>query len=157
MKPHDGPTLVVNADNLTALDLGAVVADHLASGAAMTQAVHHQSFHMPFGEIELAEDGTISAYREKPTYEILISSAITVVSPEAAELVRRGEFINLPLLANRVLEAGMTLRGYRHDAAWIDVNDLGARSRADQLLHERAVDFEAVGIGRHEGPEATGD
>jgi mannose-1-phosphate guanylyltransferase/phosphomannomutase len=147
MLPHDAePVLVVNADNLTALDLAAVVEHHLRVGAAMTQAVHVEPFHMPFGEITVGPDGMVRAYTEKPTYEILVSSAVTVVSRAAIGLVRRGENINLPVLANRVLDAGLPLAAHRHEAAWVDVNDLSARERAEALLVERAEEFRRRGI-----------
>ena len=145
--PHDErPTVVVNADNLTALDLREVLARHHQAAAAMTQAVHVEPFHMPFGEIVLAEDDWITAYREKPTYEILVSSAVTVVSPPAIALLRRGEFANLPQLANRVLDTGLGQAAHRHRAPWIDVNDLARREVAEDLLDREAAAFAAVGI-----------
>ena len=61
-----GDLLVVNADNLTALDLSDVVDSHRRSGAAMTLAVHDEPFPMPFGEITLVGDRVVT-YREKPT------------------------------------------------------------------------------------------
>jgi NDP-sugar pyrophosphorylase family protein len=142
----DAPVLIVNADNLTAIDLVDVRRHHDDQQAAMTQAVHREPFHMPFGEIVVDGGGRISAYREKPVYEFLVSSAVTVVSPAAVGLVRRGENINLPVLANRVLEAALPLVAYVHCEPWVDVNDLETRRRAEQLLEDRASEFAARGI-----------
>jgi len=133
---HD-ETLVVNGDNLTTLDLAAVVDSHRASGAAMTVAVHDEPFEMPFGEIALDGDRVV-AYREKPTYRITICTAVTVLGRAAVERITPGENIGLPALANRLLEADMSVHAHAHDAPWIDVNDLAAASRAEQLLFRSA-------------------
>ncbi len=148
MPREDRPTLIVNADNLTALDLSALLERHHSTAAVMTQAVHVEPFHMPFGEIVLTDDQWISAYREKPTYEVLVSSAVTVVSPAAISLLQRGEFANLPHLANLVLQRGLGLAAHVHCAPWIDVNDLDRRERAEELLRREAAAFASVGITR---------
>src|SRR5215211_3740225 len=50
-KDRFDPLLVVNVDNLTALDLKAFVAYHQASGAALTVATHFEPLQNPFGEV----------------------------------------------------------------------------------------------------------
>lgn len=135
--------LVVNADNLTVLDLRALVDDHRRSGAAMTIAVHDEPFPMPFGEVSLDGDRVV-AYREKPTYRITICTAVSVLGPEALALVHRGEDVGLPALCNRVLEAGLELHAHRHEAPWVDVNDLGMLDRAERLVDEHGAFFGEV-------------
>ena len=125
--------LVVNADNLTALDLRVLLDDHRRSGAAMTIAVHDEPFQMPYGETVLEGDRVVE-YREKPTYRITVSSAVSVVGRPAADLVGPDEFLNLPDLCNRVLDEGLLLHAHRHEAPWADVNDLGVVERAEQLV-----------------------
>ena len=125
--------LVVNADNLTTLDLRLVLEDHRASGAAMTLAVHDEPFPMPFGEITL-EGSRVLAYREKPTYRITICSAVTVLGAEALSRMVPGEPVGLPVFANRLLHEGLPVHAFRHAAAWVDVNDLTVAARAEELL-----------------------
>lgn len=125
--------LVVNADNLTTLDLAALVRDHRGSGADATLAVHEEPFAMPFGEVTLDGDRVV-AYTEKPTYRITIATAVTVLGRGAIDLITPGEFINLPHLAQRMLDGGRTIHAYAHDAPWIDVNDLTAARRAASML-----------------------
>ncbi len=127
--------LVVNADNVTALDLAAVVAEHRASGATMTLAVHDEPFPMPFGQIGL--DGSrVVSYTEKPTYRITICSAVTVLSADALALLVPGEPIGLPAFAQRLLDRGLPIHAFRHDAPWADVNDLSVLGRAAAVLAE---------------------
>lgn len=131
--PPTSALVVVNADNVTSLDLAAVVEVHEASSAAMTLAVHDEPFPMPFGEITRDGDRVLD-YVEKPTYEICVSSAISVLGPEAVALIDPGEPIGLPVLSRRVLDAGLLLRAHHHDADWADVNDLSLVERAERVV-----------------------
>jgi NDP-mannose synthase len=133
--------VVVNADNLTSLDLKAVVAAHHGSGAALTLAVHDHAFPIPFGEVAVDGDQVI-AYREKPSFVIRVCSAISVLRSEALRKLNSGETLGLPAFANRLLENGTPVRAYHHDAPWIDVNDLAAVERAEALVERHLDEFE---------------
>jgi NDP-sugar pyrophosphorylase family protein len=121
------PLLVTYADNLSILDLRALSAYHAGAAAAITLAVHEQVFTMPFGEIRV-EAGRVIGYHEKPSTRYLVSSAITVIGREARRLVEAREAVGLGQLVSRAIAHGLPVEAYRHNAPWIDVNDL------DQLL-----------------------
>jgi NDP-sugar pyrophosphorylase family protein len=133
--------LVVYADNLTSLDLNALVDHHHRSGAAFTSAVHFESFRIPFGEVEV-RDGMIVAYLEKPERRILVSSGLFVLNARAITYLQRGQPTAVSVLANRLLAAGEKLAAFPHDAPWIDVNDVSAIGQAEQLLAGHAEAFE---------------
>lgn len=133
--------VVVNADNLTSLDLKAVVATHQSSGAALTLAVHDQAFPIPFGEIAV-EGEQVIAYREKPSFVVRVCSAISVLGREALGNLDPGETVGLPAFANRLLDNGAPVRAYHHNAPWIDVNDLAAVERAEVLVDRHRDEFE---------------
>jgi NDP-sugar pyrophosphorylase family protein len=137
-----GDVIVANADNLTGLDLRAVLAAHRASGAALTLAVHDEPFPIPYGEVT-TENGRVVAYREKPTLTVRVCSAVSVLSARAAGAIGPGEAMGLPALANRLLQAGATVQAFHHAAPWIDVNDLAARERAEALVSRFADRFAA--------------
>ncbi len=125
--------VVVNADNLTSLDLQAMLAAHRASGAALTLAVHDQPFPIPFGEV-VAQGDRVVAYREKPDLMVQVCSAVSVLGAEALAAFDPGETVGLPAFANRLLTRGCDVRMYRHSAPWIDVNDVAAAERASALV-----------------------
>ena len=143
--PSDG-LLVVYADNLTTVDLPAIVADHAATGADLTLAAHREPFTMPFGELVVADDDPtrVTTYREKPTPSFLVSSAVIVIAPSAVRLLPAGQAIGISELANRVLASGGAVRAWHHDALWVDVNDATAAARAEGVVRDHA---EAFGLG----------
>jgi len=137
------PLVVVNADNLTALDLDAMVQDHHAAGAPMTIAVHRESFTVPWGVIEVAE-GDVAAYREKPSHEALICSAVSVLAPAALAAIPTDRPCPLPELVETLRRGGQRVRAHLHAAPWVDVNDARDVERAEALLARHADAFERL-------------
>ena len=125
--------LVVYADNLTTLDLRAVVAHHLATGAGLTLSTHLEPFRMPYGQIE-AEDGRVVDYHEKPEHLVLVSSAVSVLGPAALAAAAEHAPLGLSDLFRVLRDRGETVTEYRHAAPWVDVNDAAAAERAERLV-----------------------
>lgn len=135
---HGPELLVVFADNLTTLDLAAIVRHHRQAAAVLTTAVHFEPFRIPFGEVEV-RDGMVLAYTEKPEHRILVSSGVLVLGSVAIGRIPRGRPTGISWLANQLLAAGERIAAYPHEAPWIDVNDMGAAEKAERLLARYAA------------------
>jgi mannose-1-phosphate guanylyltransferase/phosphomannomutase len=133
--------LVVNVDNLTALGLRELVNHHLRSRAAMTVAVHQETFRIPFGEV-LTSDGYIVRYLEKPARQICISSGTYVLGPRACDLIPKGRRFDVPDLIDALDKNGQPVAAFEHAAPWIDINDAAAIPKAEQLVTEHLTAFE---------------
>jgi dTDP-glucose pyrophosphorylase len=134
--------LVVNVDNLTALDLQALALHHRNAGAALTIATHVEPFRIPFGELEVS--GThVVRYAEKSLRQIRVSSGAYVLSPRACRLIRTDGRTDVPELVEALLARGESIAAFEHEAPWIDVNDAAAVTRAEELIarHPSAFDY----------------
>lgn len=137
----DDGLLVVYADNLTGLDLRAIVAHHREAAAPFTSAVHLEPFAIPFGEVQV-QGAKIVAYTEKPVHRIPISSGVFVLGPTAVALLPRNQRTEVASLASRLLAAGLPIEAFVHNAPWIDVNDAAAVARAEALIASHPDVFE---------------
>jgi dTDP-glucose pyrophosphorylase len=135
------PLLVVNVDNLTALDLRALVAYHSESGAALTVATHFESLQIPYGEVVIS-DGQLTRYIEKPVRQTCISSGTYVLGPSALNLIKSDDRTDVPELIDTLLQRGESIAAFQHTAAWIDVNDSIAVEHAERLISDQFRDFE---------------
>jgi NDP-sugar pyrophosphorylase family protein len=135
-----GATVVINVDNLCALDLRAFLSEHEASGAAMSVAVHVERFSIPFGEVRVA-DGNVVEYSEKPERTLLISSGTYVLGSAAREQIGRGRRCNVPELVRSLNARGERVHAFKHDAPWIDVNDAAGVALAEALVARHADRF----------------
>ena len=124
--------LVMNGDLLTTLDYAAIVRDHVESGAAATIGVFPREVRIDFGVLDVADDGELVAYREKPRYEYLVSMGVNILHRSALDSIPRGEYLDIPTLMMRLKEAGRRVRTYRSECEWLDIG------RPDD--YERAVE-----------------
>jgi NDP-sugar pyrophosphorylase family protein len=124
--------LIVNVDNLTSLSLNSLVNFHKEKEASMTIATHQEPFQIPFGELALTHE-TVDAYIEKPVKPVWISSGTYVLSPEACAMIPEGRRVDVPELVAILIAAGKQVAAFRHQSAWIDVNQADAIPRAEQI------------------------
>jgi NDP-mannose synthase len=133
--------LVVYADNLTSLDLRAILAHHRETEAALTLATHVESFRTPYGELTVS-DGRIVEYREKPERKVLVSSAVSVLGPTAVAAAAEGAPIGLSDLSTDLMRRGELVAEFRHGPPWVDVNDAEAVGAAESLVADHLLEFE---------------
>ena len=141
----DVPTLiVVNADNLSDIDLNAIIEAHHQSNAAMTNAVHQEPFTIPFAQVISHEDWIVE-YKEKPSFPIDVASAIYVLDRQAIHHISPKERIGAPTLVKRLLKGQKPVRAWRHSANWIDVNHAQAVQKATSMIFQNQHAFEHWG------------
>ena len=135
--------LVTFVDNLTTIDLPAMIRAHFSSGAALTLASHREPFHIPFGELRVDSAGYVTGYSEKPVHWVRISSGTYVLDAKrACAAIPPEQPLNAAGLFTLLQAHGERIAAYDHDAAWIDVNDAAAIVRAEHLIAEHAAEFE---------------
>jgi mutator protein MutT len=133
--------LVVNSDNLTALDLRAFLTSHRDAEADLTVATHLHPVTLPYAE--LATDGQrVMSYREKPTHQFRVSSAVYALGARAVGALVPQARCDAPELVRRLLEGGALVHAFDHAAPWIDVNDVGGAQAAERLLAAHADLFD---------------
>jgi len=125
--------LVVYADNLTTLDVQAMLEGHYRTGADLTLATHHELFRIPFGEVRIV-DGRVTEYVEKPTHLVPICSGLAVLGRRALAALPADQPTGLAALATAMIRQGGVVRAFPHSAPWIDVNDAAAVTRAEALV-----------------------
>ena len=127
---ESGTVLALNGDELLDVDFRAVLEDHERGGAAATIVV--AQVHSPFGVVDLADDGTVTGFREAPKLPHWVNSGVYALGDEAlARLPERGdhEQSTFPELAGEG-----KLRGYRHDGVWLTVNTPKDLRKAEEFM-----------------------
>jgi len=133
----DDTFLVANGDVLTTLPIDGLIEHHRLSGAAATIAMHRRQVYIDLGVIQQNDDGHVTGYIEKPTYDFMVSMGIYVFEPRVLEFIPRNGYLDFPDLVKRLIAAGETVTGFPFDGYW---QDLG---RADD--YERAIeDFDRM-------------
>ena len=117
------------ADGVADIDLGALLAYHRSHGAAATMTVVRPE--LQFGVADLAEDGVVRGFTEKPRSEHWINGGFFCFEPSVLDLLAPGCVLEREPLER--LAARGELRGFRHSGFWhcmdtykdaVELNDL---------------------------------
>ena len=83
------------------MDFGDIYEYHKAHGNLVTMVCAFKHYTVPYGVVELGEDGGIAAMREKPELDFLTNTGVYVVEPRVVEEMRDGEKIGFPDVIER--------------------------------------------------------
>lgn len=115
------PTLVLNGDILTTIDVADMVAMHQQNQASMTVATQHREVGIDYGVLDVVDGGRIVGYREKPKLSYSVSAGLNLISHDALSHLRPGERCDIPDLVARLLTAGKTVIGFGGEYYWRDI------------------------------------
>jgi NDP-sugar pyrophosphorylase family protein len=127
-REESGPLYAVNGDELTDVDLRALLEAHEEHGGAATIVV--APLTSQFGVVELAEGDRITGFCEAPRLPHWVNAGVYVLDDEALErLPERGdhEQSTFPDLAREG-----KLFAFRHEGLWITVNTPKDLQRAEE-------------------------
>jgi NDP-mannose synthase len=136
----DSTFIAMNGDVLTTLDYGHLLDFHHEHEAALTVSMHTKHVDIDLGVIE-SQDGLITGYREKPSFDYNVSMGVYVYEPRALEHLPASGPCQFPDLVLRLLDAGERVAAYASDADWYDIGTFGELERAVKDLEERPEKF----------------
>ena len=121
----DSPFFFTNCDTLLDLDFGDLYEKHHERGNLITMVCALKHYTVPYGVVELSEDGGIAAMREKPELNFLTNTGVYVVEPRVVEEMRDGETIGFPDVIDRYRAAGEKVGVYPiNESAWMDMGQM---------------------------------
>jgi len=126
------PTLVMNGDLLTTLDLSALMRQHEDTKADITIAVHRRSINIDFGVVETSSTGLFTGFREKPVYEIDVSMGINVLSSKATSMIPSDTHLDMPELILKVRDAGGKICCFQARCFWLDIGRMEDYGKAQE-------------------------
>lgn len=160
----DDDFLVVNGDIFTDVDYSKIIEMHEEKGAIATIALHRVKDPSRYGVAELAEDGRIKFFVEKPSVwhssSGLINAGIYVLNPKIFDYIPRGRKVSLEREIFPILVKEWTLYGYPFEGLWTDIGKiedyLGVNKTLLEISHGK-VEGTVNGEGRIAPPTLCGE
>jgi len=122
---HDSPFLVMNGDIFTNLEHSELIKRHDEKRAIATIALTRVKDPSRYGVTELAADGHITKFVEKPPKEKtpsnLINAGVYVLSPRIFDYIPAGKAVSLEREVFTKLAEEKKLYGYVFDGLWFDI------------------------------------
>jgi NDP-mannose synthase len=125
MRDLRDPFLLMNGDVLTSLDYGRLMHAHREAGNMLTIASHRRVVRTEYGVLHVGDERgdtrRLVAFEEKPELPFLVSMGVYAVDPRVLQFIDRGERLDLPDLAQRLLDADEAVGTFAFDGFWLDI------------------------------------
>ena len=126
-----------NCDTLLDVDFGDVYEYHKAHGNLVTMVCAFKHYTVPYGVVELGEDGAVAALREKPEMDFLTNTGVYVVEPRVVQEMHDGEKIGFPDVIDRYRLAGEKVGVYPiSESSWMDMGQMEELEKMRRRLEQ---------------------
>lgn len=132
--------LVMNGDILTTLDYRLLFERHRREGAWATIAVHTRDVQIDYGVVEVAANGVLANYVEKPSLSYSVSMGINVLSREALDFIPPDRKFDIPDLMLALKDAGKKVYCCETTCYWQDIGRFDDFQKAsDDFTNDRSM------------------
>lgn len=120
-----GTFFFANCDALLTADYESMLKFHKENGNVITMICANKNMHIPYGVVEVGENGSIEEMREKPLISFLTNTGIYIVEPEVIDDVEDNESIGFPDIIEREIQKGKKVAVYPvSENDWMDMGQL---------------------------------
>ena len=117
--------ILTNCDILIDDDLTKAYQQHTKSGNLITMVCSLKNFIIPYGVVNIGEDGMIESMQEKPNMSFFTNTGCYFVEPEVIEGLTYNEPADFPTVIEKYRKAGKKVGYYPIGVdAWLDMGQL---------------------------------
>lgn len=115
------PFIVMNGDLLTKADFRSLLDYHINHNSTATICVRDFEYQIPYGVINIGNDGLVSSISEKPIVRSFVSAGIYAFSPNVFEHINMNEYLDMPDLINRLIAEEASVSSFPIHEYWLDI------------------------------------
>ena len=128
-----------NCDTLLDVDYGDVYQYHKKHGNLITMICAYKHYTVPYGVVEMGENGAIAAMREKPELNFLTNTGVYVVEPQVVEEMEEGRKVGFPDVIDEYRRKGLPVGVYPiNESAWMDMGQMEELEKMRRRLEQQA-------------------
>lgn len=134
-KDIKGSFLVSNCDILVDVNYAKLLMHHKTHKNKITVVTAMKSYEIPYGVIALGENGCVDALKEKPRYELLVSTGLYVLEEEILKYLPENQYFDMTDLIRKCLKNGEQVGAYPvMDSAWLDMGEFSEMKKMAERL-----------------------
>lgn len=131
--PHEH-FLVINGDVYSNFDVGNLCSEYFSRKADMAVLTVPNVVKVPYGVLEMASDGHISGFVEKPGYEFMVNAGVYMFNKNSLNLLPKGIAYEGWQLIQSALHAGLHVAGVPQTTGyWIDIGSMETLRKAQEM------------------------
>lgn len=121
----NSPFILTNCDILIQEDFNKIYQLHKKKKQLITMICSLKNFSVPYGVVEIGEDGEIAAMHEKPQMSFFANTGCYIVEPEVIKGLKNSEAIDFPDLIEKYRIDGNKVGVYPiGEKSWLDMGQL---------------------------------
>lgn len=129
---------VSNCDIIVNANFSSIYKYHKEEGNLITFVCAMKNMTIPYGIINLNEEGSIKELVEKPSYSFLTNTGLYVIEASVLNELTEDEFIHLPDIASRYIEQGRKVGVYPiSEKSW---HDMGEFSEMESMMKNLGIE-----------------
>ena len=109
---YDNSFFMTNCDIFVDEDYGQIMKHHKENNDIITLVCALKEFTVPYGTIELSEDGSVKGLTEKPSNRYMVNTGFYVIDPRFLEYIPDNTFIHITEVIEKCIAAGETVGVY---------------------------------------------
>ena len=118
----DSTFVLTNCDTIIDEDFSKIVHQHRESGNAVTMICSVKDLTIPYGVVEVGDQGQIQRMREKPHLSFLINTGSYIVEPSVIGLIEPGRPVGFPDIIQKAMDQGLRVGVFPiGENAWMDM------------------------------------
>lgn len=119
--------ILTNCDNIVEDDYSRIYDYHKEHKNLITMICSLKNFSIPYGVVNLANEGTIKSMEEKPTFSFFTNTGCYIVEPEVIDDIPEGTFMGFPDMIEKYRLEGKNVGVYPiSENAWLDMGEMDA-------------------------------
>lgn len=127
--------ILTNCDILILEDYEKIYNLHKEKGNVITMVCSLKNFVIPYGVVEMGEDGNIAQMKEKPKLSFFTNTGYYIVEPEVIEELEADTAIGFPDIIERYKQQGKKVGVFPiGENAWLDMGQLDELERMREYL-----------------------
>jgi NDP-mannose synthase len=138
----DDDFVVANGDLLTTLDVAEMIREHVKCSADVTVASHRRQLKSDFGLLDVDDRMMLTAYREKPIYEHLVSMGLYVMRRSAVtDHLVPDAYLDIPDLLRKIIGSDGRVYCHAPECFWLDIGRPDDYARAQEVFAQQRSSF----------------
>lgn len=128
--------ILTNCDTIINDEFEKIVDEHKKRGNSITMICSLRNFEVPYGVVEIGENGSIKSMKEKPNMSFFTNTGTYIVEPSVMDAVASGENIGFPDVIKRIMKMGEKVGVYPiSENAWLDMGQFDTMENMKQKLN----------------------
>lgn len=131
----DSTFILTNCDILVREDFAKIYKLHKEQNHVITMVCSLKNFSIPYGVVEIGEDGEIAEMKEKPQLSFFTNTGCYIVEPEVIEELEENTAVGFPDIIEKYKKQGRKVGVYPiGENAWLDMGQLDELERMKEIL-----------------------